>query len=148
MLCVPAVRAVVAHCAVRVLPLPARATAEQPLIELAPSLKLTLPVGLEPVTDAVRVTFAPTVEGFNEEASVVLLPAPLTTCESALLVEPVLLALPLPARATAEQPLIELAPSLKLTLPVGLEPVADAVRVTFAPTVEGFDEEASVVLLP
>ena len=87
-------RAVVAHCAVRVLPLPARAIAEQPLIELAPSLKLTLPVGLEPVTDAVRVTFAPTVEGFNDEASVVPLPAPLTTWERALLVEPVLLASP------------------------------------------------------
>ena len=87
-------RALVAHCAVRVLPLPPRATAEQPLIELAPSLKLTLPVGPEPVTDAVRVTLAPTVEGFNDEASAVLLPLLLTTCDKALLVEPVLLASP------------------------------------------------------
>src|SRR5215472_8893253 len=73
MLCVPAVSAAVAHCAVRVLPLPARATAEQPLIELAPSLKLTLPVGLEPVTDAVKVTLVPTNPWLTELARVVAL---------------------------------------------------------------------------
>ena len=84
-----------AHCAVRVLPLPARTTAEQPLIEFAPSLKFTVPVGEVPVALAVNVTIAPTVEGFNDEASVVLLPAPLTTWERALLVEVVLLASPL-----------------------------------------------------
>ena len=55
MLCVPVVRVLVEHCAVRTLPLPARVTAEQLAIELAPSVKLTLPVGLDPVTDAVKV---------------------------------------------------------------------------------------------
>src|SRR5215467_6309685 len=73
MLWVPAVSALVAHCAVRVLPLPARATAEQPLIELAPSLKLTLPVGLEPVTDAVKVTLVPVDAGLIELARMVAL---------------------------------------------------------------------------
>ena len=51
MLCVPAVSADVEQVAVRVLPLPASATAAQPAIDAAPSLKLTVPVGAEPVTD-------------------------------------------------------------------------------------------------
>ena len=58
------------------MPLPARATAEQPLIELAPSLKLTDPVGLVPVTVAVKVTLAPTVEGLEELPSAVVLGPP------------------------------------------------------------------------
>ena len=73
------------------MPLPARATAEQPLIELAPSLKLTDPVGLVPVTVAVKVTLAPAVEGLAELASVVVLAAPLplvTLTVSALEVAP------------------------------------------------------------
>ena len=56
MLWVPAVRAEVEHAAVRVLPLPVSATAEQPAIDVPPSLKLTLPVGAAPVTVAVNVT--------------------------------------------------------------------------------------------
>jgi hypothetical protein len=64
------------HTAVRTLPEPVRATAEQPVIELAPSLKLTDPVGLVPVTVAVKVTLVPTVDGFVELASVVVLAAP------------------------------------------------------------------------
>ena len=63
------------HAAVVLLPLPARATAPQPLIEFAPSLKLTLPVGLLPATVAVNVTLAPTVDGFFELASVVVVGA-------------------------------------------------------------------------
>src|SRR5215470_656491 len=87
MLCVPAVSVVVAHWAVRLLPLPVSATAEQPPIELAPSLKFTVPVGEVPVTVAVKVTFVPTVDGFSEVPSVVVLATPFTTCESALLVD-------------------------------------------------------------
>ena len=84
---VPPASALVAHTAVRLLPLPAKATAEQPLIELAPSLKLTDPVGLVPVTVAVKVTFAPAVAGLAELASVVVvaaLPAVVTLTVSAL----------------------------------------------------------------
>src|ERR1700674_5258344 len=64
--CVPWLSALVLHCAVRVLPLPPRATAAQPAMELPPSVKLTLPVGLDPVTDAVKVTLLPTVDGLAE----------------------------------------------------------------------------------
>ena len=93
MLWVPAVRADVAQVAVRVLPLPVRATAEQPAIDVPPSLKLTLPVGATPVTVAVNVTLAPTVDGLPEVASVVDVVA-LTTCDNALLVDATLPASP------------------------------------------------------
>ena len=79
MLCVAAVRLLVVHCAVLLLPLPVSATALQPLIELAPSLKLTLPVGATPLTVAVNVTFTPTVDGLSELATPVVLVALLTT---------------------------------------------------------------------
>ena|SRR5207248_11631005 len=74
MLCVPAVNAPVAHAAVRALPLPERATALQPPIELPPSLKLMVPVGLLPVTVAVKVTVAPLFEGLSELTNTVLVP--------------------------------------------------------------------------
>ncbi len=48
MLCVAALKALVLQVAVLLLPLPLSAMALQPVIELAPSLKLTLPVGLLP----------------------------------------------------------------------------------------------------
>jgi hypothetical protein len=41
-----------------------------------PSVKFTLPVGAVPVTDAVKVTLAPTVEGFSELRSVVVVAVP------------------------------------------------------------------------
>src|SRR6185295_14165800 len=175
MLCVAAVSALVLHAAVLLLPLPASATALQPLIEFAPSLKLTLPVGLVPATVAVNVTLVPTVEGFFELASVVVVgagPALLTTCDkvalfevrlpasppyeatmlcvatdSVLVVHAAVLLLPLPASATALQPAIEAPPSLKLMLPVGAMPTTVAVKVTLAPNVDGFFELASVVVL-
>ena len=90
MLCVAAVSALVLHAAVLLLPLPASAMALQPLIELPPSLKLTLPVGLLPATVAVKVTLVPTVDGFFELASVVVVgtgATELTVCDSAALVE-------------------------------------------------------------
>lgn len=72
MLCFPTVRAFVVQAALRVLPVPVRAIAEQPLIELAPSLKSTLPVGALPVTLAVNVTLAPEADGLAELVSVVV----------------------------------------------------------------------------
>ena len=83
------------HCAVRVLPEPARATALQPEIELPPSVKLTLPVGLKPVTAAVKVTLAPATDGLADVDSAAVLVALLTTCEKFVLVEPLFVASPL-----------------------------------------------------
>jgi len=76
MLCTPAVRVLVVHAAVRLLPLPANATAEQAAIDPAPSLKLTDPVGLAPVTVAVKVTFVPRFDGLEELVSVVVVAVP------------------------------------------------------------------------
>src|SRR6266566_5310011 len=95
MLCVPAARPVVLHAALRVLPDPVNASAAQPASELPPSVKLTLPVGLAPVTEAVKVTLAPASDGLAELASVVVLVALLTTCAKVVLVEPLLVASPL-----------------------------------------------------
>jgi hypothetical protein len=81
-------RAAVAHLAVRLLPDPVSATAEQPLIELAPSLKLTVPVGALPLTVAVKVTVAPTAGCASEVTMAVVLLALLTVCESGALVDP------------------------------------------------------------
>ena len=72
MLCVPWLKALVVHAAVRTLPLPVSATALQPLSALPPSVKATLPVGLVPVTVAVKVTELPSGDGFNELPSAVL----------------------------------------------------------------------------
>ena len=97
MLCVAAVSALVLQAAVLLLPLPASAIAAQPLIELPPSLKLTLPVGLLPATVAVKVTLVPTVDGLSELASVVVVgagPTELTTCDSVVLVDAALPASP------------------------------------------------------
>ena len=76
MLWVPAVRADVAHAAVRVLPLPDSVTAAQPAIDVPPSVKLIVPVGAVPVTVAVKVTLAPEIEGLELLTSVVVLGAP------------------------------------------------------------------------
>ena len=95
MLWVPAVRALVAHAAVRVSPLPESATALQPEIELPPSVKLTEPVGLLPVTVAVKVTVDPAVDGLTELASAVDVETLLTVCVSVPLIEAVLVASPL-----------------------------------------------------
>ena len=159
------------QAAVRVLPLPVRAMAEQPVIDVPPSVKLTLPVGASPVTDAVNVTFAPAMDGFAELATVVVL-ADLTTCDSVALADAALVALPpyaatmlrvpaasvlvvhaavrvlpLPVRATAEQPVIDVPPLVKLTPPVGASPVTDAVKVMLPPATDGFAELTSAVVV-
>src|SRR5215472_14990684 len=92
MLCEPAVSAAVEHEAVRVFPLPASATAEQPASDVPPSAKFTLPVGLVPVTVAVKVTLDPALDGLTELTSVVVVeppPAFVTLTVSALDVAPV-----------------------------------------------------------
>jgi hypothetical protein len=93
-LCVPTARVLVVHLAVRLLPVPARAIAEQPLIEVAASLKLTDPVGDVPETVAVKVTAVPAIEGVSEVVTAIVFGSALTTCERAVLVEAALLASP------------------------------------------------------
>ena len=96
MLCAPAVRVLVVHAAVRLLPLPVNATAEQAAIDAAPSLKLTVPVGLVPATVAVNVALVPMVDGLAELESVVVVAAPppvVTLTVSALALAPVTMTL-------------------------------------------------------
>ena len=97
MLCVPALKELVVQAAVRVFPAPVSATAEQPAIDVPPSLKFTLPAGAVPVTDAVNETLVPTVEGLSELASVVVLELIpwFTTCDNGPLLDPALPASPL-----------------------------------------------------
>jgi len=172
MLCVPTLRLLVAQVAVRILPEPVSATAVQPAIDVVPSLKFTMPVGAVPLTVAVKVTLVPAVDGVNELPIPVVLVAPLTVWESAALLDvafaasPLYVArmlcapaasvlvvhaavrlLPLPVNATAEQAAIDVAPSLKLIVPVGIAPVTVAVKVTFVPTVDGLEELLSVVVV-
>src|SRR6266567_154295 len=83
MLCVPAPRLLVLQPAVLVSPLPESATAVQPLIVLPPSVKATLPLGAEPLTVAVNVTFIPTEDGLAELLSVVVV-APVAAAANAV----------------------------------------------------------------
>jgi hypothetical protein len=59
-------------------------------IAVAPSRKVTVPVGVPPgpVTVAVKVTDWPKVDGFGEAVRAAVLVALLTTCETAEDVEP------------------------------------------------------------
>jgi hypothetical protein len=54
---------------------PLTGRALQPLIDDPPSLKSTVPVGLDPVTVAVSVTDWPTVDGLSEDPSPVVVVA-------------------------------------------------------------------------
>lgn len=94
MVCVPPVRLDVVQVAVRVFPVPERVRAEQPLIDEAPSTKLTVPVGALPVTLAVSVMLAPSAAGLSELASAVVVPGSTTTCARPALVEDALLPSP------------------------------------------------------
>jgi hypothetical protein len=74
MLCVAALRPLVLQVATFALAEPAGSvTALQPEIALPPSLNATVPVGAAPFTVAVKVTFAPTVDGLAELDNAVLL---------------------------------------------------------------------------
>jgi len=168
----PATRPLVVHAAVPVFPLPARATAEQPVIETVPSLKVTVPVGETPPTVAVKVTLEPTVIGICELTMPVVLAALLIVCVRLELVDGLFDAspvyamamlcvpaarplvvhvaeavLPAPANGTAAQPEIELPPSVKLSVPVGLKPVTDPVNVTGAANAAGLTELDRVVVV-
>ena len=94
MLCVAALRLLVLQVATFALAEPAgRATAPQPEMALPPSLNATLPVGAAPFTVAVKVTFAPTVDGVPEVASAVVVVTP--ALANATLSMKVVLSLPL-----------------------------------------------------
>jgi hypothetical protein len=67
MLRYPADRPEVVHVATA----PLTAWEPQPVIAVAPSLKLTVPDGLSPLTDAVNVTDWPTVDGFCDDPTLV-----------------------------------------------------------------------------
>src|SRR4051812_24078146 len=73
MLCVPTASVLTVQVAVLLSPAPVSATAVQAAIALAPSLKLTVPLGVLPSTVAVKVTLLPTVAGLAELANVVVL---------------------------------------------------------------------------
>ena len=93
MLWEPIPKALVAHAAERVLPLPTIATAAQPGIDAPPSVKFTLPVGNDPPTVAVNEMLAPTMDGFADEARLVALTS-FTLCDNVPLVEAVFPASP------------------------------------------------------
>ena len=78
--CEPTASDAVVHCACPT----ATLTAAQPAIVVPPSLKSTVPVGDEPLTVAVNVTGSPNVDGFCDDATVVVVAASagLTTCVS------------------------------------------------------------------
>src|SRR6478672_9499548 len=72
MLWVPAAKLLIVQAAARALPLPVSARPVQPASAPPLSARSTLPDGLTPVTVAVNVTGAPTVAGFAELDSVVV----------------------------------------------------------------------------
>ncbi len=116
---------------------------------VAPSLKVTVPVGEAPVTVAVNVTACPAWLGLSDEVSAVVVPATLTPwvnigdelaslllsppysavieCEPVVSDAVVSVATP-PLSATVPS---TVAPSLKVTAPVGVpeEPVTVAVKI-------------------
>ena len=60
-----------ANAAVEQVATPDPFTGWVPHVVMPPPVKATVPVGLAPVTVAVKVTFCPTVEGFGEDARLV-----------------------------------------------------------------------------
>lgn len=141
-------------------------TAEASVV--APSVNLTVPVGVPPdeLMVAVKVTDCPGPEGVADEATAVVVAPPVTDCESAVLA--LLPKLPLPVNAAtiecvpaarvevakvalpAETATFEakvVAPSVNVTAPVGVPPdeVIVAVNVTEAPDVDGFAEDVRAV---
>ena len=73
--CVPTLKVLVLHAAVRELPVPISAAGEHPVSPVPASLKMTLPLGNVPATVAVKVTLVPAVDGFDELASAVVVGA-------------------------------------------------------------------------
>ena len=89
MLWPPTASAAVGQVAVRELPLPDSATAEHPVIDVPPSVKLTLPVGALPFTVAANVTAPPNIDGLGVPARPVVVPE-ITICARAALLDPAL----------------------------------------------------------
>ncbi len=71
MLCVPALRLLVAHVAVGTLVVPPVKVAAPQRVVLS-AVKATVPIGALPLTVAVNVTLVPTVDAFGELNSVVV----------------------------------------------------------------------------
>ena len=135
----------------------------------APSKKVTVPLGVpEPLlTVAVNVTGFPNTAGFCDEATDMLVAIPLTTWLSTLDVLGSKVASPwyaaaiecvpttsdaveieaLPAASRVPLPM-EVVPSKKSTVPVGVPPVpvTVAVKVTDCPAVEGLSEETKLAV--
>ena len=128
-----------------------------------PSTNWTVPVGLLPVTVAVKVTYWPTVAGLRDATTAVVVAAKTTSlrtaevlvglelsplytavmkCVPGVNVDVVRVATPA-ARVTREPRLA--APSMNWTVPVGLFPVTVAVNCTGWPTITGFTDVAKVV---
>ncbi len=105
------------------LPEPVSATAPQLAMLVPPSVKFTAPVGALPLTVAVKVTLAPTIEGLAELAMPVAVPDVLTTCDSATLLDAVLPASP-EYPATMECVPAVSAPMLQTAVRVFPEPVS------------------------
>ena len=136
-----------------------------------PCLKVTVPVAAPPycpVTVATKVTVWPGVEGLGLEVSAVAVPALPTDCNTgeetlaAKILVPAYSAVMLwtpadnavVAKVACPEPFNTpdpkvIAPSLNVTVPVGVPDPADgvtvAVNVTVWPQIEGFSEEVSVV---
>jgi len=150
------------------MPLPFTATLDASVV--APSLKVTAPVGvpLVDVTVAVKVTDCPNVDGLGAEVTAVDV-APCTICAAAVPLLPAKLvpsvnvavmlwlptarfvvlnvATPLALTATAEANVV--APSVNFTVPLGVPVVAVtvAVNVTDCPKLDGFGAELTAVLV-
>src|SRR2546427_709988 len=172
MLWLPTLKLDVAHVVVPA----ASACSPQPVMELAPSLKFTVPVGVPTpgataATVAVNVTLWPNTDGFADDVSVVVVLDWLTTCDTTELRSDERLVWPQcragrprqpslkkdvaqvadpAASACAPQPVMELAPSLKSAVPVGVPaPGATAatvaVKVTLCPKTDGFTDDVRLV---
>jgi len=136
---------------------------------VAPSLKVTVPVGVPgavDVTVAVNVTDWPAVDGFSEDATAVAV-VPLTTCVTTEDVLDAKVASPLYVAVMEWEPAVSVlvanvaiaepfsgplpkvvAPSLNVTVPVGVPGDVDvtvAVNVTDCPARLGFRLDASAV---
>jgi hypothetical protein len=168
MLCVVALNVDVLQAAVRVLPTPVSTTAPQVAMVIPPSVKFTVPVGAVPVTDAVKVTLTPTIDGLIELTTLVVVAGlELTTCDSGKLLdtefEPspayaaTMLCVPTasaavvhvalaPVSATAPQPAMVAPPSENATVPVGAVPATVAVKFTLTPAIAGLAELARPVV--
>src|SRR5271154_1201758 len=140
----------------------------------APSRNVTVPVivpAVAEVTVAVNVTFVPVVDGLSDDARTVVVEAfaaPFTTCvstgevlaakfasprycavierEPAASVEVVKVAVP---AASVPFPMV-VAPSKNVTEPVIVPAVAEvtvAVKVTFAPVVDGFSDDVTALVV-